>query len=147
MVYPILVILIVALDQWVKHFVTVHIELNTSQSFIPGLLSLANIHNSGAAYSMLMGKTVFFYVITTIALIVLLVLFVRAQENSWLYLGGLTLMFAGALGNLIDRVHFKYVVDMFQLDFINFPIFNVADSALTVGVVLLFIYVLVDGKE
>ncbi|WP_459580841.1 signal peptidase II, partial [Enterococcus gallinarum] len=53
---------------------------------------------------------------------------------------------AGAIGNFIDRLRLGYVVDMFQLDFINFPIFNIADMSLVIGVLLIFIYALVDDE-
>ena len=63
-----------------------------------------------------------------------------------LYEFGIVLMIAGTLGNFIDRLRIGYVVDMFQLDFINFPIFNFADSCLTVGVILILIAVLRDDS-
>ncbi|MCG4282890.1 signal peptidase II, partial [Lacticaseibacillus saniviri] len=59
---------------------------------------------------------------------------------------GLALILAGALGNFIDRVRFQYVTDMFQLDFINFAIFNVADMSLTIGVILVLIHILFFDK-
>ena len=61
---------------------------------------------------------------------------------------GLSLVLGGIVGNFIDRLHLKYVIDMLQLDFVNFNIFNIADSAITVGVILIFIYLLFfDDKE
>lgn len=61
---------------------------------------------------------------------------------------GLALILGGIVGNFIDRLHLKYVVDMLQLDFVHFNIFNIADSAITVGVILVFIYLIfIEGKE
>ena len=67
-------------------------------------------------------------------------------SKNW-YAIGLTLIISGALGNFIDRVRQGYVVDMFQLDFINFPIFNVADILLSIGFVVLFIGILIEKDE
>lgn len=87
----------------------------------------------------------FFYLISVIALIVMGYLLWRLR-GKWLYEVGISLMIAGTLGNFIDRLRIGYVVDMFQLDFINFPIFNFADSCLTVGVIFILIGVLRDDS-
>ncbi len=68
------------------------------------------------------------------------------QESKWLTLG-LSFFLAGAIGNFIDRFRLGYVVDMFRLDFINFPIFNIADMALVIGVIMIFIYILLDERD
>ena len=64
-------------------------------------------------------------------------------ESKWLTIG-LSLIIGGALGNFIDRLRLNYVVDMFQTNFMNFPIFNIADVALTIGVICVFIYIMLD---
>ena len=71
---------------------------------------------------------------------------IRNYRNRPLYLTGLSLMIGGTIGNFIDRLRLGYVVDMFQLDFINFPIFNVADGALTIGVAVILIAMLKDDE-
>ena len=78
------------------------------------------------------------FVITVAALAVMLVL-LKKNQNDRLFAWALTLMIGGTLGNFLDRLRLGYVVDMFTLDFMNFPIFNVADCALTVGMILLII--------
>jgi signal peptidase II len=83
--------------------------------------------------------------VTLLALVLGLGFLYRNLTKNW-YAFGLTLIISGALGNFIDRVRQGYVVDMFQLDFINFPIFNVADILLTTGFVLLLIGILMDKK-
>ena len=60
---------------------------------------------------------------------------------------GLSLVLGGIIGNFIDRIHLKYVIDMLQLDFIHFNIFNIADSAITVGVIIIFIYLIVFADK
>ncbi|MBA5253492.1 signal peptidase II [Enterococcus hirae] len=140
--------LLVALDQWVKWWIVNDLSLGETKTLIPGVLSLNYIRNTGAAWSMLEGKMWFFVIITVIAVIVVVTLMVknRKQGNRWL-LTGLSFILAGAIGNFIDRVRLGYVVDMFQTDFMNFPIFNVADMTLVCGVILILIYIILDEKE
>lgn len=136
-----IVILLVGLDQWVKILVTTQLAEGSLHTLIPGLLGLTNLHNDGAAWSILAGQQWFLLELTVVVLMVLLYLLWRWRDQRWLSIT-LSLMVAGALGNFIDRVMQGYVVDMFQLLPINFPVFNVADCCLTVGVVLLIIIVL-----
>lgn len=70
----------------------------------------------------------------------------KYADKNWYY-WGLTLIISGALGNFIDRIRQGYVVDMFQTEFMNFPIFNIADALLSVGFVILFIAILTDESE
>ncbi|KAF0468662.1 signal peptidase II [Pediococcus pentosaceus] len=138
-------LLLLVIDQLVKSAVNNQIALGTVKSFIPGVLSLTNLRNDGAAWSILSGNQIFFYLITVVALVVLICLLVT-QRQHLLYQWGLTLMITGTLGNFIDRIRLKYVVDMFQIDFFNFPIFNIADMCLTFGVIILFIAIIRDER-
>lgn len=138
-------LLLLVIDQLVKSAVSNQIALGTVKSFIPGVLSLTNLRNDGAAWSILSGNQIFFYLITVVALVVLIYLLVT-QRQHLLYQWGLTLMITGTLGNFIDRILLKYVVDMFQIDFFNFPIFNIADMCLTFGVIILFIAIIRDER-
>ena len=138
-------LLLLVIDQLVKSAVSNQIALGTVKSFIPGVLSLTNLRNDGAAWSILSGNQIFFYLITVVALVVLIYLLVT-QRQPLLYQCGLTLMITGTLGNFIDRIRLKYVVDMFQIDFFNFPIFNIADMCLTFGVIILFIAIIRDER-
>nr|WP_152786699.1 signal peptidase II [Limosilactobacillus fermentum] len=135
------IVALVGLDQFVKYWVSANIALGTSHGFIPGLMNLTNLHNDGAAWSILEGQQSFFYLITLAAVVVLAYLMRQWRTNRWKMIA-LSLIMAGALGNFIDRVHQHYVVDMFELLPINFPVFNVADSCLTVGVIALIIIIL-----
>lgn len=139
-VYILVFIGLVLGDQALKFYVFYNVPSMGNQQFIPGLLSLTNIRNSGAAWSMLEGKMYFFYVITAIAVIVLGYLFFKAEKQQYLYRFSLLFLFAGTIGNAIDRFTRQYVIDMFNLEFINFPIFNLADTYITIGVILLLIY-------
>ena len=146
-IYAIIAIAMIAVDQLVKAWVVAHVAIGGYAALIPGVISITHIKNTGAAWSMFEGQQWFFYIVTVIALAVVVWLW-RDSSHKPLYRTGLTLITAGALGNFIDRVHQHFVTDMFQLDFVNFPIFNVADMCLTVGVILVVVYVvLIDGRE
>ncbi|MGX7243268.1 signal peptidase II [Enterococcus quebecensis] len=145
-VYLIISAVLVGLDQWVKYLTVTNIQLGETKEFIPGFLSFTYIRNTGAAWSLLEGKMWFFYIITVIVVAVVLYILVKNINGSkWLTVG-LSLVLAGAIGNFIDRLRLGFVVDMFQTEFINFPIFNVADSVLVIGVACIFIYLLLEEK-
>ena len=138
--------LLVGLDQWSKYLTVQNISLGETKEFIPGFLSLTHLRNTGAAWSLLEGKMIFFYVITVIVSVVIIYLLIKNYKKSIWYSVGLSFVLAGAIGNFIDRVRLGYVVDMLQTDFMNFPIFNVEDSTLVVGVICIFIYLILDEK-
>ncbi|EOH89837.1 signal peptidase II [Enterococcus villorum] len=147
-IYFIISGLLIGLDQWVKWWIVNDLSLGETKNLIPDVLSLNHIRNTGAAWSMLEGKMWLFAIITIIAVIVVVTLMIKNQRKGsrWLMIG-LSLILAGAIGNFIDRVRLGYVVDMFQTDFMNFPIFNVADITLVCGVVCILIYIILDEKE
>lgn len=140
------IILLFFIDQWIKHVVVATIALGGSHTVIPGILSLTYIRNDGAAWSMLAGQQWFFLVISVAALLVMGWFLIRYRHN-WQYEFGLAFMIAGTLGNFYDRIVNGFVVDMFQLDFINFPIFNFADSCLTIGVIWIMIVLFLEDKS
>ncbi len=137
LVYWLLFAVLVVGDQALKSYVTLNIAPMSVHDFIPGLLSITHITNTGAAWSMLEGKMMFFYLVTIIAVVVLVYLFIKADKKDYLYRFSLIFLLAGTVGNAIDRFTRHFVVDMFNLDFINFPIFNLADTYITIGVILI----------
>ncbi|WCG36748.1 signal peptidase II [Companilactobacillus farciminis] len=137
LVYWLLFGVLVVGDQALKSYVTTNIAPMSVHDFIPGLLSITHITNTGAAWSMLEGKMMFFYLVTIVAVVVLVYLFVKADKKDYLYRFSLIFLLAGTVGNAIDRFTRHFVVDMFNLDFINFPIFNLADTYITIGVILI----------
>ena len=118
--YLLFIVALVGLDQFVKYWVSANIALGTSHGFIPGLMNLTNLHNDGAAWSILEGQQWFFYLITLAAVVVLAYLMRQWRTNRWKMIAQSMIM-AGALENFIDPVHQHYVVDMFELLPINFP--------------------------
>lgn len=141
-----MIILGLVLDQMVKMAIVKNIGLSEQKPVIKGVLSLTHLRNNGAAWSILEGQQWFFVLTTVLVLAVAIWFWLKNLSKNW-YAIGLTLIISGALGNFIDRVRQGYVVDMFQLDFINFPIFNVADILLSIGFVVLFIGVLIEKDE
>lgn len=121
-VYFLISALLVGLDQWSKYLTVQNISLGETKEFIPGFLSLTHLRNTGAAWSLLEGKMIFFYVITVIVSVVIIYLLIKNYKKSIWYSVGLSFVLAGAIGNFIDRVRLGYVVDMLQTDFMNFPI-------------------------
>ncbi|WP_057744025.1 signal peptidase II [Liquorilactobacillus capillatus] len=145
-IYLLLICAIVLLDQLVKFYVVHNVPLNTSYDFIQHFLGIAHIRNYGAAWNIFTGQKWLLFIITVVALGVLVYLFKKMWTN-WIYALGLSLIIGGTIGNFIDRIRLGYVVDMFQLLFINFPVFNVADASLSIGVVIFLIALLRDDKD
>ncbi|MGQ7448735.1 signal peptidase II [Streptococcus suis] len=145
--FPILAAVLIAVDQIVKAWTVANIELDTVTEFIPGLMSLAYLRNYGAAWSILQNQQWFFTIVTIVAVTGLIWYYVKQIKGNLWTLFSLALMIAGALGNFIDRLRLGYVVDMFHLDFISFPVFNVADVCLTVGVGILFICIMKEESN
>ncbi|MGX7375616.1 signal peptidase II [Carnobacterium maltaromaticum] len=146
-VYYALAAVILVIDQITKYVVVNNIDLYEVKEVIPGILSWMYIRNTGAAWSILEGQMWFFYIITFAVVIAVIYIMQKYAKDNWLFSLGLSLILAGALGNFIDRLRLGYVVDMIRLDFMNFPIFNVADMSLSIGVAVIILYVLLDEKN
>ncbi|HFU3983869.1 TPA: signal peptidase II [Streptococcus suis] len=145
--FPIVAAVLIVLDQLVKAWTVANIALDTVEPFLPGFMSLAYLRNYGAAWSILENQQWFFTIVTIAAVTGLIWYYInQIQGNIWT-LFSLSLMIAGALGNFIDRIRLGYVVDMFHLDFISFPVFNVADICLSVGVGILFICIMKEENN
>lgn len=145
--FPLGIVALIALDQWVKAWTVARLALNEQRTFIPKLLNLYYLRNYGAAYSILQNQQWFFTVVTLVVMSVAIWYFIKHIKGSLWLLSSLSLVIAGGIGNFIDRLRLGYVVDMFHLDFIDFPVFNVADICLTVGVAILFIYMMKEEKN
>lgn len=147
-VYLIISLLIVVADQTLKGFVAHNFSIGEVRPVLTNVISLTYLQNNGAAWNILTGQMWLFYIISVIAILICLYYIFQRRNQSKLMKLGLAIVLGGIIGNLIDRIHLKYVIDMIQLDFINFNIFNIADSAITVGIVLVFIYLLfLDESE
>lgn len=136
---PTSIILLLGLDQLVKALVVTYISLGQIKGFVPGLLSLTYLRNYGAAFSMLQNQQALFFLVTVLVIGGASYYLYRHLQGSWWKIWGLVLIIAGGLGNFVDRLRQGYVVDMFQFDFVDFAIFNVADIYLTLGVILMLV--------
>jgi signal peptidase II len=143
-----LILAVVALDQITKYAIEARLSLGQSIELIKGFFSLTYARNTGAAWSILTGQMTFFYIISTIALIVMTYFLLKTDKKENLQRIALALLIAGTLGNFIDRLMFQYVRDF--LDFIiigyDFPIFNVADISLNVAIGLLILEAILEGR-
>lgn len=148
-VYYIVALIIIGLDQLTKWMVVRSMEIGESITIIDGFFYLTSHRNSGAAWGILEGKMFFFYIVTIIVIIgVVYYMNKYAKGDKWLALG-LSFILGGAIGNFIDRLLHQEVVDFlnFYIFNYNFPIFNVADTALTLGVVFFIIATIIDEKK
>ena len=132
---------LLGLDQWVKHYVTVHIPLGEAQPLLPGLVELRTVHNYGAAWSSLAGMRWLLVAITGVIIAAVAVILIRRIVRHPVGVMAGFLILSGGLGNIVDRVRLGYVVDMFHLEFWpSYPVFNVADICVVCGAVLAAIY-------
>lgn len=142
-----------AADQALKIWVDKNLDLHTEQvALIPGWFALTYTRNFGSAWSMLWGQRGLLILIASAVAIGIIVYAIRLKERSWIQMAGLGFLLGGAVGNLIDRARLGYVIDMFNLQngrYENiFPIFNIADIAIDVGVGLLLLFTyMVSRKE
>lgn len=134
----------IIIDQLVKYWTITQLDLLESLPGIPGVFDFFYIQNTGASWGIFSGQMGLFFVVTLIVIsYILFLMYKTPNHHLWSQLS-YGLLIGGALGNFIDRLINGYVVDMFRLQFISFPVFNVADMALTFGVIGLIIVVLFD---
>lgn len=136
--------IIIIVDQITKYLTVTNINLGEIAEFIPGVLSFTYVRNTGAAWSILEGRMIFFYLVTIFVVGLLLYFLHHDAKGSTILSTAIAMMIGGAIGNFIDRVLLQFVIDMFRLEFMSFPIFNVADVALTLGVVVMIIGVIYE---
>lgn len=136
-------------DQLTKFIIRTQMTLGESFAVVPKFLYITSHRNNGAAWGILSGKMTFFYIITIIVLIALIVFYIKEAKNNMLMQIAISLLFSGALDNFIDRVSSGEVVDFIDTVIFgyDFPIFNIADASLTIGVVLLIIVLLKDQNQ
>ena len=148
MPYLILMAALVVLDQVVKVLVRTNIELGGAVPFLPHILQLTFVKNTGAAFSIFEEHTWILTLVSLAASILLAVLLVKKVFPHPFAMVCLSVVLAGAVGNLIDRAFFGYVTDMFQTIFMNFDVFNVADICVVCGGIAFCVYYLLfQGKE
>ena len=132
---------VVIVDRYVKRAVAEKLELGESADLLPGLFRLQRVHNYGAAWSSFSGARWLLVGVTVVAMGALAWLFFRVVRHP-LGVWSLALIIGGGVGNLIDRLKFGYVIDMLATEFMDFPVFNIADIFVTCGAIAAAIYYL-----
>ena len=138
-------VLVVGLDQLTK-LLTLHYLPSTGDTFafIPKVLNFTYIENRGAAFGMLADKRWVFILISIVAIVVMIAFIIIKKPKDALLCTSVSMIVGGGIGNMIDRIFRGYVVDMIDVQFIDFYVFNVADSAVCVGCGLLILYTILD---
>lgn len=139
-------IAVIVLDLLLKAYAEENLR-GQSVTLIKGLLSMTYVENRGAAFGIFQGGIPFFIVLTILIFPAFFYALYRGREGHFFFRLSMALLIGGTAGNFVDRVKLGYVRDMLNFDFIVFPVFNIADSALTVGAVLLCVYFIFIYKE
>ena len=139
---------IVAADQVTKYLTVANIALWEDVPFIPGLLQLTYVQNTGAAFSSFEGQQWLFALIFAVfTVLIVRECFKNTMGFTTFEWWCIAAVYGGGLGNMIDRVRMGYVVDMIETTFIEFPVFNVADIFITCGCILMMIHLIFFNKE
>jgi signal peptidase II len=135
---------ILLLDQWTKCIIVQKLSLYRKVEVIHGFFNIVHVRNTGGAFGIFGGTgggmgSILFVVVSLIAIVAIVFLFIKAKENEKILAVSFSLILSGALGNLIDRLHYGEVVDFldFHIAAYHWPAFNVADSAICVGIGLM----------
>ena len=139
-------LVLVFLDQLTKWIAVAKLKPIHDIPIIDGIFHLTYVENRGAAFGILQGKHLFFIVITVLVMVFITVYYYKLpkeRQYHWMRLG-LVLLGSGAIGNLIDRVRLGYVVDFLYFKLIDFPVFNLADICVVVGVTIVSVFILIS---
>jgi signal peptidase II len=149
LLYLLLTVFIIGLDQYTKYLAGTHLKDLTSGTYpvFKNIFHLTYVENKGAAFSILQNQRWLFIAIAIIFSIGILYYLLTNKDKKVMLNLSLSLILAGAVGNLIDRIRLGYVIDFFDFRAINFAIFNVADSSVVVGTILLCVYLLFFDKK
>ena len=140
--YTAVILALVGCDQLLKSWTVHHLALGESTAFLPGFMQLTRVHNYGAAWSSFSGKTAMLIAVTAALMIAVAYLLIRRIVRHPLGVAAAVLILGGGVGNIIDRIVHGYVVDMFDLLLFDYPVFNLADCFVVVGVILGAVYYL-----
>ncbi len=149
LIHFIIVLILIAVDQYTKHLALVHLKPIHTTDFIPHFVRLTFVENRGVAFGMLSGKIGFILCLTVVISVAMVIYYMKLpdeREYRWVK-HCMAFVFAGAVGNIIDRIFRGYVVDFFEFDFFTFPVFNFADIFVVCGVIVLSYFILFVIKE
>ncbi len=136
-------ILLLSVDRWSKWWAVETLEFGVPRPLIGELIRLTRVHNVGGAFGIFPGGAAVFLVVSGVVSFLLLLILLTMQIESRRLLAGMSLVLAGAVGNLVDRLVWGHVLDFFEIR--GFPVFNVADACITVGAGLILLSILWGG--
>ncbi len=138
--------LIIGGDQISKMLVVSHLTLGTEvKSVIPGVINFVYVQNEGGAWGFLENNTFLLIGLTVVIMLICMTLLIKKGISDKVFFFGIVCVLSGGIGNLLDRIFRKYVVDFIQFAFFtSFPVFNVADMAICIGAGLLILYFIID---
>ena len=142
-----IMVLAIFLDQLTKYLTILFLKPIDTLPIIEDVVHLTYVENTGAAFGMMKDQRWLFMVVSTVAIIALLIYLFRKKTQSKLENLAIAFIVGGGIGNMIDRVVLGYVVDMIDFRLINFAVFNVADSFVCVGAGLLMLYIILTGVK
>lgn len=139
-------VLLAALDQVIKYFISINLKPIGSVTVIDNILNFTYVENRGVAFGMFSGMRWIFIALTTILICAIVIYMFKKKPQSKLFYVCVSLIVGGGIGNLIDRIFYGYVIDYISLSFFK-PVCNFADYCITIGTVLLVVYLLFISKE
>ena len=146
-------------DQYTKYLTVKNLDVSESVDFIKGFLQFTYVQNRGASFGMLQGQKVLFIILTCAIIPIMLFFYLKIsviinickeqinQRKFYILNLSLLLMFIGAIGNFIDRIRLSYVIDFLDVEFIDFPVFNLADCYITVGTAIMLVMMFVMKEK
>ena len=137
----------VGLDQFTKYLTVANLALGEDFPVWPGMFHFTHLRNDGMSFSLLSGARWFFVIVTIVVILFALYAIYRRWIDHPMGILSLAAVLGGAVGNLIDRIRFGYVVDMIEVEFVRFAVFNVADMFVVVGGIVFMLYGLLFWKE
>lgn len=145
MIFWISILAVLVIDQGSKFLIRKNLSLYESIPIIPDFFHLTYIENPGAAFGILAHKRIFFIIITILILVGIFYFYFKLKKEQWLLKIALGLVVGGAIGNFIDRLRWGAVIDF--LDFRIWPVFNIADTAIIIGMLIIAYQILIKGEE
>ena len=142
--FLLLSIVVILIDQFTKHFMFLNYKTFINKDFL--LFRLDFVRNYGAAFNIFNGSRIFLSIISIIFSIILINLILRKNSSNLIDLYSYSFLLGGTFGNGIDRIAKGYVIDFINLNFINFPVFNIADISINIGFILILWRMLIKNK-
>lgn len=140
-----LTLILLIIDRLTKWWVSSTLDFGAPDDLIGNVIRLTRVHNEGGAFGIFPGGGIVFLVVSSIVSLILFLILLTMQIENRLIRTGMAFVLAGALGNLVDRIQWGYVLDFFEIR--GFPIFNVADACITVGAVFIILAILLGGER